>query len=123
MTVEFANESAQTLAYRRLLQAVVLKAVEDIQCASAAELDVRSAMEFILSDRFVHFCDACGINGRKIRLDIQSGMLHRDKIAALLAKARSKDESLAVRRQAKYQADKLLKKAQLAQARSIFGDR
>ena len=55
MTVEFANESAQTLAYRRLLQAVVLKAVEDIQCASVAELDVRSAMEFILSDRFVHF--------------------------------------------------------------------
>lgn len=119
MIVDFANESAQTLAYRRLLQAVVLKAVEDIQCASVAELDVRSAMEFILSDRFVHFCDACGINGRTIRLDIQGGTLHRDKIAALLAKARSKDESPAVRRQARSQADKLLKRARLAQSRSM----
>lgn len=119
MTVEFANESAQTLAYRRLLQAVVLKAVEDIQCVSAAELDVRSAMEFILSDRFVRFCNACGINGRKIRLEIQGGTLHRDKIAALLAKAQSKDESPKARKQAKSHADNLLKRARLAQSRSM----
>ena len=119
MIVDFANESAQTLAYRRLLQAVVLRAIDDAQGTGIAELDARSAVEFILSDRFVDFCDSCGINGRKIRLDMQSGTLHRDKIAALLAKAQSKDESPKARKQAKSHADNLLKRARLAQSRSM----